>query len=89
MAKSKTGGVDAVEKIAAQADAAEETGKYYTDAQVQELIRKAAADAVAEALKKAQTQASVPQVVQLASETEKVHFLWQAEVAEDNTVHFG
>lgn len=89
MAKSKTGGVDAVEKIAAQADAAEETGKYYTDAQVQELIRKAAADAVAEALKKAQTQAVVPQVVQLAQETEKVHFLWQAEVAEDNTVHFG
>lgn len=89
MAKSKTGGVDAVEKIAAQADAAEETGKYYTDAQVQELIRKAAADAVAEALKKAQTQAPVPQVVQLAGETEKVHFLWQAEVAEDNTVHFG
>lgn len=89
MAKSKTGGVDAVEKIAAQADATEETGKYYTDAQVQELIRKAAADAVAEALKKAQTQASVPQVVQLAQETEKVHFLWQAEVAEDNTVHFG
>ena len=89
MAKEKTGGADAIEKIAAQADETEETGKYYTDTQVQELIRKAAADAVTDALKSMQKQAAVPQVVQLAGETEKVHFLWQAEVAEDNTVHFG
>lgn len=33
--------------------------------------------------------ASQPQVVRLAESTEKVHFLWQAEVAEDNIVYLG
>ena len=30
-----------------------------------------------------------PQVVRLAESSEKVHFLWQAEVAEDNIVYLG
>ena len=33
--------------------------------------------------------ATQPQVVRLAESTEKVHFLWQAEVAEDNIVYLG
>ena len=30
-----------------------------------------------------------PQVVQVMADTEKVHFLWQAEVSDSNVVHFG
>lgn len=33
--------------------------------------------------------ASRPQVIQISQDSEKVQFLWQAEVAEDNVVTFG
>lgn len=34
-------------------------------------------------------QTAAPQVVQIATDVEKVRFLWQAEVADDNVVLFG
>lgn len=39
-----------------------------------------------EQLKKASVQ---PQVIQVSASTEKVHFLWMAEVADDNIIEFG
>lgn len=33
--------------------------------------------------------ASRPQIIQMATDAEKVHFLWQAEVSNDNAVTFG
>lgn len=56
--------------------------KTFTETEMQEMIAKA----VAEALAKQQT---VPQIVQVAADVEKVHFLWQAEVADDNRLTIG
>lgn len=58
--------------------------KMYTAEEVAEIARKAAEEAVAAAM----AGARPTQVVQYA-DAEKVHFLWQAEVADDNTVYFG
>lgn len=33
--------------------------------------------------------AAQPQVIQVSASTEKVHFLWMAEVADDNIIEFG
>ena len=52
----------------------------YTEAELQEIVARAVAQAQANAR---------PQIVQIAQETEKVHFLWLAEVSDDNVVTFG
>ena len=36
-----------------------------------------------------QDEARKPQVIQISADTEKVQFLWQAEVADDNVTSFG
>lgn len=53
----------------------------FTEDQVKEMIAKA----VAEAMSKQQQ----PQIVQIAADVEKVHFLWQAEVSDDNQLLIG
>ena len=42
-----------------------------------------------EAMQKQMESLAKPQVVQVMADTEKVHFLWQAEVSDSNVVHFG
>lgn len=42
-----------------------------------------------EAMQKQVESLAKPQVVQVMADTEKVHFLWQAEVSDSNVVHFG
>lgn len=49
-------------------------------------VRAMVAQAVAEALA---AQKSAPQIVQVSADVEKVHFLWQAEVADDNRLTIG
>lgn len=61
--------------------------KLYTADEVAEIARQAAASAVAEAMKN--MPQTVPQIVQYGADAQKVHFLWMAEVADDNTVQFG
>ena len=59
----------------------------YTAEQVQQMMKEAAAAAVAEALKNIPKQAA-PQIVQVSTSAEQVHFLWMAPVADDNVVQF-
>lgn len=59
---------------------------YYED-DVQKMIADAVSAAVAKAM--AGMQQPAPQIVQVMGDSEKVHFLWQAEVADDNVVLFG
>ena len=56
----------------------------FTEEQVKAMIAEAVAKATAEA--KVQT---APQIVQLSAETERVHFLWQAEVSDENIFKVG
>ena len=67
---------------------APEAQAMYTAEQVQQMMKEAAAAAVAEALKNIPQQAA-PQVVQVSASTEQVHFLWMAPVADDNVIQFG
>lgn len=60
----------------------------YTAEQVQQMMKEAAAAAVAEALKNIPQQ-TAPQIVQVSTSAEQVHFLWMAPVADDNVVQFG
>ncbi len=60
----------------------------YTAEQVQQMVQEAAAKAVAEALKNIPQQ-TAPQIVQVSTSAEQVHFLWMAPVADDNVVQFG
>ena len=61
----------------------EATGEaLYSQGEVQAMI----AEAVRRALEE---QRSAPQVVQVAADVEKVHFLWQAEVSEENVFEIG
>ena len=60
----------------------------YTAEQVQQMMKEAAAAAVAEALKNIPPQ-TAPQIVQVSTSAEQVHFLWMAPVADDNVVQFG
>lgn len=60
----------------------------YTAEQVQQMMKEAAAAAVAEALKNIPQQ-TAPQIVQVNTSAEQVHFLWMAPVADDNVVQFG
>lgn len=61
--------------------------KLYTEEEVAEIARQAAASAVAEAMKN--VPQTTPQIVQYGADAQKVHFLWMAEVADDNAVQFG
>jgi len=91
MAKAKKSEV-AVENVkentAVSAENAEEkvgeaTGEaLYSQGEVQAMI----AEAVRRALEE---QRSAPQVVQVAADVEKVHFLWQAEVSDENVFEIG
>lgn len=67
---------------------APETPALYTAEQVQQMMKEAAAAAVAEALKNIPQQ-TAPQIVQVSTSAEQVHFLWMAPVADDNVVQFG
>ena len=67
---------------------APETPVMYTAEQVQQMVQEAAAAAVAEALKNIPQQ-TAPQIVQVSTSAEQVHFLWMAPVADDNVVQFG
>ena len=59
----------------------------YTAEQVQQMMKEAAAAAVAEALKNIPQQQT--QVVQVMADTEKVILRWMAPVADDNVAVFG
>jgi|GEM_PF-1492331 len=68
----------------------ENTAKIYTEDEVAEMVRRAAEDAVKKALASVpQQQSATPNIIQYMGDTEKVQFLWQAEVANDNVVMFG
>jgi len=56
----------------------------FTKADVQKMI----AEAVARAMASVPAQ-QTPQVIQVSNDTEMVHFLWMAPVADDNVVFFG
>lgn len=68
---------------------AENTAKTYTEDEVAELVRRAAEDAVKKAMASVPQQSTTPNIIQYVGDTEKVQFLWQAEVADDNVVMFG
>ena len=59
----------------------------FTEAQVQEMIAAAVAKATAEAAEALKAQG--PQIIQVTADTEKVHFLWQAEVSGENVYEVG
>lgn len=64
----------------------------FTQDQVQAMIAAAVAKATKEAVE--QTTAALkaqntPQIIQVAADTEKVHFLWQAEVSDENVYEIG
>ena len=42
-----------------------------------------------EAMKAQMAAAQAPQIVQVSADVEKIHFLWMAEVADDNVQNFG
>lgn len=63
---------------------AAETGKQFSEAEVQAMIQKAVSDALAQA-----AQANPVQVVQVSPNAEMVHFLWQAEVSDENVYEVG
>ena len=68
---------------------AENTAKTYTEDEVAELVRRAAEDAVKKAMASVPQQSTTPNIIQYVGDTEKVQFLWQAEVADDNVMLFG
>lgn len=80
----------AQENVQDAADAAETPAApvTYTAEQVQQMMQEAAAKAVAEALKNIPQQ-TAPQIVQVSTSAEQVHFLWMAPVADDNVIQFG
>lgn len=92
--ESSTVNAAASEDVQDAADATEMTAApaMYTAEQVAQMVKeaseKAAAAAVAEALKNIPQQ-TVPQIVQVSTSAEQVHFLWMAPVADDNVVQFG
>lgn len=65
------------------------TEKTYTEDEVAELVRRAAEAAVKKAMASVSQQSTTPNIIQYVGDTEKVQFLWQAEVADDNVMLFG
>ncbi len=92
--ESNTVNAAAQENVRDAAEAKETTAApvTYTAEQVAQMVKeaseKAAAAAVAEALKNIPQQ-TAPQIVQVSTSAEQVHFLWMAPVADDNVVQFG
>lgn len=80
------------EIVQVEKDAVVPAPALYTAEQVAQMVKeaseKAAAAAVAEALKNI-PQKTAPQIVQVSTSAEQVHFLWMAPVADDNVVQFG
>lgn len=73
-------------------DVAETTNEAqtFTQDQVQAMIAEAVAKATQEAIAQAMAgQKQAPQVIQVAADTEKVHFLFQAEVSDENVYEIG
>ncbi len=60
----------------------------FTEEQVKAMIAEAVAKATAEATAALKAQ-QAPQIVQITADTEKVHFLWQAEVSPENVYEIG
>ena len=90
--KVKSESVTAPEETAAAAsDApAEEKSEsapaaMFTEEQVQAMV----AEAVAKAMANLPQQTAQPQIVQIAADVEKVHFLWMAQVSDDNVLSIG
>lgn len=84
--KKKTGGrTKKTETAAAQTPvqtAEAPAAKTFNEDEVRAMVAQAVAEALA-------AQRTAPQVVQIAADVEKVHFLWQAEVAPDNRLSIG
>lgn len=59
----------------------------FTEAQVQEMIAAAVAKATAEAAETLKAQG--PQIIQVTADAEKVRFIWQAEVSDENVYEVG
>ncbi len=76
------------EIVQVEEDAVVPAPALYTAEQVQQMMQEAAAKAVAKALKNIPQQ-TAPQIVQVSTSAEQVHFLWMAPVADDNVVQFG
>lgn len=57
----------------------------FTEEQVQAMV----AEAVAKAMANLPQQTVQPQIVQIAADVEKVHFLWMAQVSDDNVLSIG
>jgi len=82
-AEKKTAEKKAPEVITEE-KAAEATGvKLFDEAEVQAMIDKAVAEA------RASAKAQQPQIIQVATDTEKVQFLFQAEVSDENIYEVG
>jgi len=86
--KKKTGGgrpkkaETAPEAAAERPVAADTAAKTFNEEEVRAMVAQAVAEALA-------AQKAAPQVVQISADVEKVHFLWQAEVAPDNRLSIG
>lgn len=76
---------DAAEAVEKENTAKEANGDILAmyEAQMKEMGRQM------EEMRRQMEEMQKPQIIQVAASTEKVHFLWQAEVADDNVVHFG
>lgn len=71
-----------VEEVKTVAEPIQEPApKLFTEADVQAMVAKAVAEAMA--------QAQRPQIVQVAADVERVQFLYMAEVADDNQYEIG
>lgn len=89
MAKAKKSAADAEKKeTVVKTEQKEESNPTFTEEQVQAMIAEAVAKATQDAVAQAMA-AQKPQVVQVAADTEKVHFLWQAEVSDENIFEVG
>lgn len=79
----------AAEKTAAPAESRDELDKLKAQYEAQMAAMREEMAAQMAAMKEALTAAQKPQVVQVTASTEQVHFLWMADVANDNVQDFG
>lgn len=73
------------EAVIAETEEKNEKEKTFSKAEVEDMI----AAAVAKAMANAQTQAQAPNIIQYGGETERVNFLFQAPVSDDNVFEVG
>lgn len=83
-AKPKTATKTAQKAATTQKEAVAAAEKTYTKAELDALIKEAVAAAVAQAAAN-----QTPQIVQVAADVEKVQFLFQAEVSDENVYEVG